>query len=680
MATLLIASPAKETRGQDLKRTLLHILHGLQAIEDALEKFSLAYSPHDTLLSESEPKVILADFDAHVGDTACHMRAQMIWEVYQHYRETESRVWIDEALIALGQVKADTVALMLALYKKNGYMRALGFGSRVQYGQIFDRIGWSFFVDMFDNRTGSRRRSRRRFDSWCSEVSTPVTLTPAWSESDQTVYDFKTDYSRVNTQPSLGRDPQRCASRASSTSSNLSSLLHSRDVSPGWSPLKSPPSPPLPSFQPSGSHGYRSTNTECSWDITNHLSIIRFLSLCRLLSVGKKAKVQAGFPSAAIRARTGPEFIYEQTSKVTQTYYESAEQEVPWSKLITWEDMAKKAFLTREEEAVQVWLSKLTADWSVKLAGEIGLTASMQRWIIFRNAFLAITYTTIFQLYSVINVDQPKTNLLRSFSRFHCPYPCGMVAPRYPHPDANPTVLFKRSAIIFSGHSWTHLISGMNRFLGYHSTFYKVSPNPAAWQARPPFKNLCAVNMGRASWFTIVSASMAEVQSSPWAATPHFVLISNSIEGTRGKFYDRIAEDGYGELGNPWPHDADYCEEHEAHLPKVLESNFASIIMGFFGQHDQYPFDFSPESEGCSDEDGHKHVAKKMVDAGFGGRALEQYWRSCEESVESGTGEHPRLYTFEHAYLEFPFVVGRQVQEIMEKRIKPVPIGYRRWL
>jgi len=41
-----------------------------------------------------------------------------------------------------------------------------------------------------------------------------------------------------------------------------------------------------------------------------------------------------------------------------------------------------------------------------------------------------------------------------------------------------------------------------------------------------------------------------------------------------------------------------------------------------------------PETKECSGEDGHKHVAKKMVDTGFGGRALEQYWRSCKESVE----------------------------------------------
>lgn len=382
MATLLLASPAKETRGQDLKRTLLHILHGLQAIEGALETFSLAYSPHDTLLSDSKHKGILADFDAHVGDTACHIRAQMIWGVYQHYREPESRIWIDEALIALGQVKADTVALMVALHKKNGYMRALSFGSRVPYGQIFDRVGWSSFVDMFDNWTGSRGSAYQRSNSWHSEISTPMPLTPAESESGQMVYDHKATYSRVShIQPSsIGL--HWCPSRTSSISSNFSTphdLLHWHDGSTGWSPLKSP-SPPLPlSFQTSGSHSYRSITAECSWDITHHLTVIRFLSLCRLFSVGKRAKVQAGFPNAAIRARTDPEFVYARTSKVIQQYYESVEQEVSWNKLIASNDLAKKTFLTREEEAVQVWLSALTADWSVKLAREIGLTASMQR-------------------------------------------------------------------------------------------------------------------------------------------------------------------------------------------------------------------------------------------------------------------------------------------------------------
>lgn len=383
MATLLLASPAKETRGQDLKRTLLHILHGLQAVEDALDTFSLSYSPRDILLSDPERKDILADFDAHVGDTACHMRAQMVWEVYQHHQESESRAWIDEALIALAQVKADTIALMVALHKKNGYMRALGFGSRVTYGEIFDRIGWSSFIDMFDKRVGGRGRGHQHSESWYSDASTPMPSTPAESESDRTISDSKADYLGVNyLQPSSSRHPQFSSSRTSLAYGDLPTthdILRSQESSPEWTHCGSSPSPHTPSLQIPGSHSYRSITTGCSWDITNHLTIIRFLSLCRLLSVGKRAKVQANFPNAAIRARTDPEFIYTQTSKVLQKYYESVEQEVPWTKLITWEDMARKTFLTREEEAVQVWLSTLTADWSVKLAGEIGLTTSMQR-------------------------------------------------------------------------------------------------------------------------------------------------------------------------------------------------------------------------------------------------------------------------------------------------------------
>ena len=388
MATLLLATPAKETRGQDLKRTLLHVLHGLQAVEDALETFSLAFSPHDALLSDPERRDILADFDAHVGDTACHMRAQMIWEVYQHHRAPESRAWINEALIALAQVKADTVALMVALHGKNGYMRALGFGSRVRYGQVFDRIGWSSFVQMFDKRAGGRCRGHRRSESWYSDISTPMPSTPAESESDRTISDFKIDYSRVNClQPISSRHSHLLSLEASSTSGDLSStpdLLHPRGISPGWSLRASSaslqtPSLKTPSSPTFGSHSYRSITSECSWDITDHFTVIRFLSLCRLLSVGKRAKVQAGFPNAAVRARTDPEFIYAQTSRVIRKYYESVEQEVPWSKLITWEDTPRKTFLTREEEAVQVWLSTLTADWSVKLAREVGLTESMRR-------------------------------------------------------------------------------------------------------------------------------------------------------------------------------------------------------------------------------------------------------------------------------------------------------------
>ena len=98
--------------------------------------------------------------------------------------------------------------------------------------------------------------------------------------------------------------------------------------------------------------------------------------------MGKRAKVQSGFPNAAIRARTDPEFIYQQTEKELEEYYNSAGQSVKWDKLISSDDRPKKTFLIREEEAVQVWLSHLTADWAVNLTKEVGLSKSMQTQVI----------------------------------------------------------------------------------------------------------------------------------------------------------------------------------------------------------------------------------------------------------------------------------------------------------
>jgi hypothetical protein len=199
------------------------------------------------------------------------------------------------------------------------------------------------------------------------------------------------------------------------------------------------------------------------------------------------------------------------------------------------------------------------------------------------------------------------------------------------------------------------------------------------WPSALPIKNIRAVNLGKESWFSIQAVTSDEVCTAPWSTSPHFVLISNSIDDTHGAFYDRIAQDGYGDAGAPWPHNCDDCEEHQNYLPKVLESNFSRIIMSFFGQHDQYPFDLVCPTNPGEDVDGYEHVAQKMEAHGFSNDAMKHYWRACRGVEESGTGEHPWLYTFEHAYAELPFVVGREVKDILEKGIKPVPIGYRWW-
>lgn len=202
-------------------------------------------------------------------------------------------------------------------------------------------------------------------------------------------------------------------------------------------------------------------------------------------------------------------------------------------------------------------------------------------------------------------------------------------------------------------------------------------PNTSAWGALPPIKNVRAVELGKSSWFSIQPVTGEEVCTGSWATCPHFVLIANSIDGTNGEFYDRVAEDGYGDSSSASPHECDNCAEHLEYLPKVLESNFAQIVMSFFGQHDQYPFELVSPLNSGEEKDGHECVAEKMRAEGFGKKALEHYWRSIQEVEESGTGERPWMYTLEHAYTELPFVIGRHVKDILAKKVQPVPIGYR---
>jgi hypothetical protein len=175
MATLLLSNSDKQVRGQDLRRTLFQLLHGFQAIENALSLFALPFASHEELLSTKGHPDILGEFDGHVGDTACHLRAQMVWQVYDYYKLAERRQWISAALAALELVKARTVALLIDLHKKKGYMRALGFNPILSYGEIFDRIGWSYVLESLGAQVSA---SFKRPINYCDAIV--VLEWPSW--------------------------------------------------------------------------------------------------------------------------------------------------------------------------------------------------------------------------------------------------------------------------------------------------------------------------------------------------------------------------------------------------------------------------------------------------------------------------------------------------------------------
>ena len=105
-----------------------------------------------------------------------------------------------EALIALARVRADTIALMVALQRRMGTCEHPGLVqvSGLRYGRIFNRIGSSSFVDMFDKRMGGRSGGHQYSEFCYGDISIPMPLVLTVSESDRAIFDSKVDYLKVN--------------------------------------------------------------------------------------------------------------------------------------------------------------------------------------------------------------------------------------------------------------------------------------------------------------------------------------------------------------------------------------------------------------------------------------------------------------------------------------------------
>jgi hypothetical protein len=207
--------------------------------------------------------------------------------------------------------------------------------------------------------------------------------------------------------------------------------------------------------------------------------------------------------------------------------------------------------------------------------------------------------------------------------------------------------------------------------LGYHNVFYRVTPTAqfANLMQAGPARDQQLMELGAQDWFTITRVNRAEVLSESWARRAHHVFVSNSIDGSMGDFYNRLVDENQNRLGPHTPHSADDCAEHTAHVARVLRSNFARVVMHFFGLHEQYPFDLPG---GLDDYDA---VAERIGEA-VGPDAVRAYRESISGAIEHGTGTAASLYSFQHAFLELPVTIARQVEAMERESAKPAPFGY----
>ncbi len=150
MATiLLLAETDKIVRRKDVGRTVLHCLHGLHSIETALSVF---HSFISGMYNHAQPcSDVLALFDPHVGDCACHMRAQMLWDLIEYVSSSpEKRKFLEQAVQLLRESRLQTAILLQKLAKTNGNTSHLGFAPIITLSDIFQKIGFRTFMTLVD--------------------------------------------------------------------------------------------------------------------------------------------------------------------------------------------------------------------------------------------------------------------------------------------------------------------------------------------------------------------------------------------------------------------------------------------------------------------------------------------------------------------------------------------------
>ena len=137
----------------DLGRTVLQCLHVIHSIERALSVFhsALVYGDSDSS-PESQPTQLLSVFDTHVGDSACQIRTQMLWDIVTLYTTPGNKLIVKRALDLLKQVQLNTASLLLEIQQSYGKPRSPMLDDLDTHLAIWDRIHFSSFLDIVADR------------------------------------------------------------------------------------------------------------------------------------------------------------------------------------------------------------------------------------------------------------------------------------------------------------------------------------------------------------------------------------------------------------------------------------------------------------------------------------------------------------------------------------------------
>lgn len=108
-----------------------------------------------TILLTTLPSRLLSAFDAHVGDCSCQTRAQMLWELVQFYNTPEKGDTLKRAVTLLQEIRIQAALLLQEIEQSRGKRRTPALDALKTHLSIWQRIGFTQFLDVFYRPSGS---------------------------------------------------------------------------------------------------------------------------------------------------------------------------------------------------------------------------------------------------------------------------------------------------------------------------------------------------------------------------------------------------------------------------------------------------------------------------------------------------------------------------------------------
>ncbi|GAD99166.1 predicted protein [Paecilomyces variotii No. 5] len=548
-------------------------------------------------------------FDAHGGDTACHLRAGMLLEVFSVHRQLildqtvgtpRIPLWINKNIQSLEGTRERARKLCAALTYDRVHPTKLGLGAKDDTSEhILSVLGWKepFFPRSRESLYSSTEplRESQKGGPFITVLSNG-NLTPASFESPESPENpdievrglLSNQLSGLNlagVSLELDRKEQEWPNDAE-RNGPLHPTYDWNIGTPPFSPPRSPSSGATPSIDGSESEA---SPLQTRWDLLDSRFLVRFIVFSYILS---KYKTFFCFKDV-VGARLYPEGAVSRG-------YELMEQS--WDFKNVEYKKAKLERMSLELRALQMWLSDFSCAWLQSLSMRDSPASNMTRLLLgtVQKSAKGLTAAACYPGYILL-----RNELAREEQTF----------------------------VMIDRHFCPHGIH-FNVFLAdlHHvgnredeETRFDTRLEPVDWKVR--------------------HMTLDDLYKSPNQSRPHPVIMGNSIQGASADYIARLSSHYTASPVGTSLHDDSSCQENVAHIESFLAADHDRLALSFFAAHKSYSFP----------------LANGQDEVGFVGSRMEEEWpglrekwlASREELSTLGGGEQSlHLFGWQHMFVD----------------------------